>query len=201
MILKQEKNYEVNTMKVEVRIKNKDWQKDLQESAMNTINKKWNEGKELTEELFRKYLLSEHSPIRGIELRITLFDIPYFTSVHFARHIHSIPYVTTNRPDRTGRQERSTNDTCTHMFDINIQGLIDMMRKRLCSGKCDAITFKFALAIKKAFIEKGNYYKVIGEMLVPNCIYRGGCPEFSSCGFYEGNILKRYEEYNQQIIK
>ena len=48
-------------MKVDIRIKNENWKRDLQEAAMNTINKKWNDGKELTEELFRKYIISEHS--------------------------------------------------------------------------------------------------------------------------------------------
>ena len=185
-------------MNVDVRIKNEDWKRDLQEAAMNTINKKWNEGKELTEDLFRKYIISEHSPIRGIELRITMNDIPYYNSVHFARHIHSIPYVTTHRPDRTG-SERSISDTCVHIFDINIQGLLDMARKRLCIGKCDRVTYDFMMAIKKSFIEKGSFYKVIGDMLVPNCIYRSGCPEFKSCGFFDGNIALRYAEYNKKI--
>lgn len=184
-------------MKVDVRIKNADWKKDLQEAAMNTINKKWNDGKELTEELFRKYIISEHSPIRGVELRITMYDIPYYTSVHFARHVHSIPYVTTNRPDRTGA-ERTVNDTCTHIFDINIQGLIDMARKRLCFGKCDKTTYAYMKAIKDKFIELGGYYKVIGECLVPNCVYRGGCPEFKSCGFFDGDLKSRYEDYNKK---
>lgn len=183
-------------MKVEVRIKNKDWKKDLQEAAMNTINKRWNEGKELTEELFKKYLISEHSPIRAVELRITLYEIPSPNSVHFARHVHSIPYVTTHRPDRTG-EERSIHDTCIHMFDINIQGLIDMARKRLCVGKCDAVTYQFMKAIREELIKMGGYYRVIGECLVPNCVYRGGCPEFKSCGFYgeKVGIAERYQLY------
>ena len=193
---------------VEVRIKNENWKKDLQEAAMNTINKKWDEGKELTPELFKKYILSEHSPIRGVELRIIMTDIPYYNSVHFARHVHSIPYVTTHRPDRTG-QERSINDICTHIFDTNIQGLVDMARKRLCLDKCDKITYSFMKEIKQILINNFDpYLKVLGEMLVPNCIYRGGCPEFKSCGFdkkishlcYDDyNIKNRYLEYNNYM--
>ena len=30
-------------MKVDVRIKNENWKRDLQEAAMNTINKKWDD--------------------------------------------------------------------------------------------------------------------------------------------------------------
>jgi hypothetical protein len=84
------------------------------------------------------------------------------------------------------------------MMDINIQGLIDMARKRLCIGKVDKITYAYMLEIKKELIRKGSYYKVIGECLVPNCIYRGGCPEFKSCGFYdESQIAARYKTYNE----
>jgi hypothetical protein len=163
---------------------------------MNTINKKYDDGKELTEDLFRRYIFSEHSPIRGIELRITLYDIPCSNSVHFARHVHSIPYVSTNRPDRTGK-ERSIDDTCTHIMDINLQALIDMARKRLCIGKVDKVTYAYMLEIKKELIRKGGYYKVIGECLVPNCVYRGGCPEFKSCGRLDSEeMFNRYETYN-----
>ncbi len=187
-------------MKVEIRIKNADWKRDLQESAMNTVNKKYDDGKDLTEELFRRYIISEHSPIRGVELRITLHDIPYPNSVHFARHVHSIPYVTTNRPDRTGK-ERDVNALCTHMMDINLQGLIDMARKRLCFGKVDKVSYGFMKAIKDELINMGGYYKVIGECLVPNCVYRGGCPEFKGCGFHDGSIKENYKSYNEKLCK
>jgi hypothetical protein len=197
-------------MKVEVRIKNENWIKDLQEAAMNTINKKWDDGKEMTPELFRKYIISEHSPIRGVELRVSLLDISYYNSVHIARHVNSIPYVTTSRPDRTGK-DRSIDDTVNHLFDINIQGLIDMSRKRLCSGKCDKVTFQIMLEVKKFLTNsEDKYLQVLGECLVPNCIYRGGCPEFKSCGFdekishlcYDDYYIKnRYSEYNKMIIK
>jgi len=31
-------------------------------------------------------------------------------------------------------------------------------------------------------------------MLVPNCVYRCGCPEFNSCGFWD-KYLRELEEY------
>lgn len=194
--------------KTEIRILNAEWKKDLQEAAMNTVNKKWDDGKELTEELFRKYIISEHSPIRAVVLRVTMRDIPYPNSVHFARHVHSIPYVSTNRPDRTGH-ERTANDTCTHIFDVNIQALVDMARKRLCVGKVDKVTLGYMSDIKKELIAMGGYYKVLGEMLVPNCVYRSGCPEFKSCKLMEkiygsagssSAIVERYKVYNDWFL-
>jgi hypothetical protein len=83
------------------------------------------------------------------------------------------------------------------MMDINIQGLIDMARKRLCIGKVDKVTYAYMMEIKKELIRKGGYYKVIGECLVPNCVYRGGCPEFKPCGRLDPEeMLNRYETYN-----
>lgn len=181
-----------------MRIKNANWSKDLQEAAMNTINKKWDDGKEMTPELFRKYIISEHSPIRGVELRVSLLNIPYYNSVHIARHVHAVHYVTTNRPDRTGKQ-RSPDDTVNHLFDINVQGLIDMMRKRLCIGKVDETTYKIMLEVKKFLMHSDDaYMKVLGECLVPNCVYRGGCPEFKSCGFFKSNTSDHYINYNKE---
>jgi hypothetical protein len=179
----------------------------LTEASMNTVNKKSTDGKELTPELFRKYIISEHSPIRCILLRVTLYDIPYANSVHFSRHKVGVEhYVSTNRPDRT-KKERSVDDTCTHIFDINIQGLMDMSRKRLCSGKCDPITFGYMKAIKLFLMNNEDpYLKVLGECLVPNCVYRCECPEFKACGFNNciserfGSIAERYTEYNNIII-
>ncbi|MGA2142513.1 MAG: hypothetical protein ABSG94_08815 [Brevinematales bacterium] len=195
--------------KVEIRILNENWQVDLQEAAMNTINKKWDEGKEMTEDLFRKYIISEHSPIRTVVLRIKMNNIPYPNSVHFARHVHSIPFVSTNRPDRTGKK-RSAEDLCTHIFDINIQGLIDMARKRLCEGKVDKTTLDFMIEIKKELTGMGGFYKILGEMLVPNCVYRFSCPEFKGCNLLKrlfddsdniGELSFRYDKYNMYLSK
>jgi len=48
-------------------------------------------------------------------------------------------------------------------------------------------------------------------VMVPNCVYRGGCPEFTQCGFWKKfvdsvdnkddllDINKRYEHYNRQF--
>ena len=42
----------------------------------------------------------------------------------------------------------------------------------------------------------------LSDVLVPNCVYRGGCPELESCGFWEhfcsdeSTIQDRYDQYN-----
>lgn len=42
----------------------------------------------------------------------------------------------------------------------------------------------------------------LSDVLVPNCVYRGGCPEIDPCGFWENfypvanTIQDRYDQYN-----
>lgn len=192
-------------MEISVRIKNRDWKSDLTEAAMNTVNKTLDDGRELTPELFRKYLISEHSPVRAVDLRVYLMGIPYASSVHFVRHKIGIePYVSTNRPDRT-KKERSINDTVNHIFDTNPQGLINMARKRLCVGKVAKETYDIMADLKYYLMcHKDIYMNVFGQCLVPDCIYRGGgCPEFKSCGFVDYVVLSgaesiadKYSDYN-----
>ena len=190
-------------MKIKIKFKNKDWIYDLQEAAMNTIGKKFEDGKKMTPTLFQKYLISEHSPIRAVNLRIILYNISAYTSVHFARHVHSIPFVTSNRPDRKN-QKRSVNDTVDHIFDINCQGLIDMMRKRLCKGQCAPDTYQTALQIKKTLMSSNDpYLQVLGKVLVPNGVYRRFCPEFKSCNYCTSKITEfsAYQNYNNFILR
>jgi len=202
---------DVDIEKVSIRIKNHDPIFDIKEAAMNTVGKKWFEGKDLTEDLWFKYLISEHSPIRSLDLRISFDGILYYNSVHYARHVHSIPYVTTHRPDRTKR-ERTINDRVVHKADINSQGLMDMFRKRLCVGSVDKITHKIGVTLKTLMMNSDNYLlSQLGRVLVPNCIYRGGansCPEFKECGLCNNlsnleinSIKNRYDEYNKMMKK
>jgi hypothetical protein len=39
-------------------------------------------------------------------------------------------------------------------------------------------------------LQMGKMFPAEANVLVPNCIYRGGCPEFHPCGFY-----KRFLDY------
>ena len=176
---------------------------DVREAAQNTIGKKFDpEGTSSSTTLKTKYFISEHSPIRSFDVRIILHDVYYPTSVSFCRHVHSTPYVKTNRADRTN-QKRSLDNSTDHMFDSNAQSLIDMMRKRLCIGCCSQDVYLWALEIKKKLILNPDTYE-LGLCLVPGCVYRGGCPEFSPCnafGHCTGGIEERYELYHSSLME
>lgn len=42
-------------------------------------------------------------------------------------------------------------------------------------------------------------YKNEANVLVPHCVYRAGCPEFESCGFWD-NFVKACEKDNVNIF-
>lgn len=92
--------------------------------------------------------------------------------------------------------------------DPNIQNLIDTMRKRLCS-QADPETREYAEDFKAALHE---VQPEISDVLVPNCVYRCGCPEMQTCGLYESwsrlrpevmstCIQHRYDIYNSMFWK
>lgn len=92
--------------------------------------------------------------------------------------------------------------------EANVQALIDSMRKRLCR-QADPETRAYAEDFKAALHE---IQPEISDVLVPNCIYRCGCPEMQTCGLYESwsrlrpevmstYIQHRYDIYNSMFWK
>jgi hypothetical protein len=130
----------------------------------------------------QKMLMCEHSPIRCINVTGEIKDLPYAIAMHFVRHKFGIEHwVSTQRDDRTGesREDKSQMAPVTYRFKANLQAIISISRKRLCSS-ADKTTIK----AWKLFLDE--LYLLMPEMegvCVPECIYRGGCPEYKCCGF------------------
>lgn len=195
---------------------------DVQEAAWATARK--GKGVEFTARVFSRYLISEHSPIRRLVLAWRFREMERRASTHFVRHVHSPAFIGGSRPDWF-KDGRETND---HLQDSNCQALIDMMRKRLCFRSWKT-TREAAEVLKKALMyadvdrfDTGRedappaFYRVLGRVLVPNCVYRCGCPEGKkNCGLFQrfvddalrrGACLRdfllvehRYELYNTMI--
>lgn len=172
-------------------------------------------GKEPSDSFKRRILIAEHSPIRDIIIRWRWENMPHWVVVHWVRHKWE-KYVTTQRTDRTGinrnslPQDAPSNMTC----EANCQNLIDTFRKRLCfqaskETRESAEDFKIKLGLMN---ESGVYEPQLSDTLVPNCVYRGGCPEMTPCGFYakfceycdekgvhiqDESIEQRYHLYNE----
>ena len=174
-----------------------DWMK-IKSACMTTISKE--AGKEPTQEWKRKLLLCEHSPIRRGTISWKFDEIPYCISTHFVRHHEGVEkWVGTERADRTeikDRSQRSQMDMVPMEMEANIQAIINISRKRLCTS-ADPLTIKYWKAVLEAIKE---YDEDIYWACVPECVRCGGCPEYNSCG-YSDNLMKDAEPEEQRVLK
>lgn len=158
------------------------WERVLNAARM-TANKKYLE-KEPSEKFKKSLIRAEHSPLRMLEFDITVYDIPYWVHVELVRHHIGVEkFVTTSRPDRTQsgltRHELPQDALVSMIYSTNAQALINVSRVRLCC--------------KAAYETKGVWKSIINKLrevepllaaaCVPNCIYRGFCPEIEPCGY------------------
>jgi len=176
------------------------WQNVLN-SARTTISKD-SLNKEPSSEFKKKILLSEHSPIRQLMFRFRITDLPSWVSVHLVRHKFGIEhFVSTQRSDRTGEDRNSARQDAkvTHEMLVNVQGLINISRKRLCS-KASKETRETWQALLDT-IKEGE--PEIYNVCVVECVYRGFCPEFESCGKIKTDkyIMRRVNYQKIEEIK
>lgn len=155
--------------------------RDVADAARTTI--RLEEGhKEPSSAWKRRMLLAEHSPIRQMIFRWKWINLKYWVSVHFARHKIGIEhYVSTQRSDRTGldRDQAIQASRVDHECCANAQAMIAISRKRLCRQASPETTAAWNLvldAIRETEPE-------LRSVCVPECVYRGFCPEFKSCGY------------------
>lgn len=183
-----------------------DWQ-DVVNRCRATVGK--NElGKEPSINFKRKILLSEHSPIRELHVSWAWRGIKSWVATHWVRHRWEC-YVKTQRTDRTGinRDELPQSNPVDFFGEANIQHTIDTWRKRLCY-QASPETRQYAEDFKVALSDiEGEW----ADVLVPNCVYRCGCPELQSCGYWDklvketngailtSDIQERYDLYNQMF--
>ena len=188
-----------------------DWRR-VKNHCRTTDNKDFTE-KEPTNEFKKKLLMSEHSPIRLLEFDWSWKQVPYWVSTEWSRHKHE-KFISTQRDDRlkdeTPRGKKPQDALVNHDGYANMQHLIDAFRKRLCyqaTNEARELAEDFKLTLSKT-------HKAEANVLVPNCVYRGGCPEFHSCGWWHSfdnycyehsvdicDLFERYEAYNAYFTK
>lgn len=184
----------------------------IKNHCRTTVNKQFTDNKP-TSEFKRNLLISEHSPIRLLEIDWTWEKIKYWLSTEWSRHKFE-KFITSQRDDRMIDdipRDKKTQDALVN-FDgyANAQNTIDAWRKRLCfqaTPEARKLAEDFKFELHKSEPEWS-------DILVPNCIYRNGCPEFSMCKekFYAkflkyckdnsvnlNSIQDRYSAYNEFI--
>jgi hypothetical protein len=150
--------------------------------------------KEPSDEFKKKIIKAEHSPLRCLMFNIDFYDIPYYVSVHLVRHVHAQPFVSTARPDIDGKQppreEQKKTDLVNMRLFLNAQEIIHISKLRLCNRA----EFATRVAWNKVIRELFEVEPLLANACYPNCIYRGFCPEFESCGYIDSDNGKRIRE-------
>lgn len=174
------------------------WKK-VKEAARTTISKDGS-GKYPDDGWKKTILLAEHSPIRRIRFSWKWEKLKSWVSVHFVRHKIGIEHwVSTQRSDRTGidRDSKPQDSPVTHECEADAQALINISRKRLC-GQSSPETRAAWFEVKQE-IEKAD--PVLASVMVPECVYRGFCPEFQSCGYCDTEDFKiKLEKYRSKNV-
>lgn len=188
-----------------------DWRYILN-ACRNTVNK-GNSKKDVVSNHFKQsIMIAEHSPIRDWRVAWKWEGIPSWVSVHFCRHwLGFLHFVSTQRTDRTGvDRNKKPQDTPVNMkCEANAQALINIGKVRLCY-KAAPETRQYMEDVKATLydINEGE----VANVIVPSCIYRCGCPEMGSCGYWKKfceehsdidftDIRSRYKAYNDDFKK
>ena len=144
-----------------------------------------------------KILLAEHSPIRLVEYDWTWQDIMQWVTTHIVRHHEGCEkFVHSQRGDRrklsVPRNELPQGELNDMDMTANAQAIINISRKRLCS----CASKETREAWKQVIDEIRKIDPVLADKCVPECIYRGFCPEWmSSCGY------SKTEKYKEDLKK
>lgn len=185
-----------------------DWDIAL-ESALFTVNKPYT-GKIPSNKWKAKICLSEHSMLADIRYIVEMFDVECWSSQHIARHdafaghtireSKEIHYVGTSRTDITGidRKKLYQDAPVAHRINLSAKDFITLSKLRLCKKASYETRVKWGEVVK----ELSKIDPVTASKCVPNCIYRGRCPETDgSCGYDKTEKFKtELENYWNEYI-
>lgn len=167
--------------------------REVADSARTTIHREAGT-KEPSSSWKRRMLLSEHSPIRQVFINAKWYNLKYWVSVHLVRHKYGIEHwVRTQREDRTGldRNELPQGNNVEHEILASTQAMINISRKRLCRQASKETREAWKSLLETIKHKEPELYGVC----VPDCIYRGWCYEYKSCGYH------KTADYKQQLKK
>lgn len=176
------------------------WKRVLN-AARRTIGKN-QLNKEPSDSWKAKMLLAEHSPIRLLEYDWSWGEIRQWVTAHLVRHHEGCEkFVHTQRGDRRKILEDYGVETRDELpqgalndmdMTANAQALINISRKRLCN--CASKETREAWTqVKEAIAEVDP---ILASKMVPECLYRGFCPEFMNpCGY------SKTEKYKKDLEK
>lgn len=169
------------------------WNRALK-AARKTAGKDTDPNKQPSKKWEANMLLAEHSPIRLVEYEWNWNKIRQWVTTHLVRHHEGCEkFVRTQRQDRNDevidRDALPQGSLNGMMMTANAQALINISRKRLCKG-CASPETRHAWELVRDEIKKQD--PVLAEKMVPECLYRGFCPEWRNCcGYVNTDAYKK----------
>ena len=162
--------------------------RDVANAARTTINMAEGD-KEISEEYMYKMYKCEHSPIRLRQFRIVIENCPSWVATHFCRHHIGVEkFVSTQRTDRTGVDRNKLPQDAPVRLEMwaNAQAMINISRKRLCMCASKETREIWNMVLNQLY----KIDKPLHNCCVPECLYRGHCPEYKGCGFDNSPIFR-----------
>ena len=144
-------------------------------------------------------LLAEHSPIRLVEYDVVIKNIRQWVTTHLVRHKFGVEhFVHTQRVDRNNsiknRDELPQGSLNDLQESMNTQAIINISRKRLCN-LASPETREVWREVKNAVAFSDPE---MAACMVPECVYRGFCPELHSCGYARtADYLEALKQYRK----
>ena len=143
----------------------------------------------------RKWLASEHSPIRDWIFKIELFGIPSFVATHLKTHNRDVVNQVTesHRADYAKKYNKDVsedrNALVNHTMTLNAQALITITKARICTS-ASVETQKVWREVRKQVAEIAPE---MAEFMVVECVYRNGlCPHFhNKCTYNRTSVFKK----------
>lgn len=150
-------------------------------------------GKMPNDEWKMKMAHSPHSPIRALQFLIQ-FECPYFVQNHLVRHHEGVQwFVGSQRNDRQHDYDRNAARQDTPVMVtaiINAEALAFISRRRLCNKASAETRDTWRMIID----ELRKVDQVVASCCVPECVYRGFCPEQKSCGYCDTEMFDDWIE-------
>ena len=146
--------------------------------ALVTIGK--HSGKAPDMEWKHRMLRAKHSPIRTLNFAFYLHNVPYYVSTHLARHVHSVPFVKSQRNDRQSEYDRNAarQDAPVDMiWYMNAEELLTVASKRLCR-KADPATQEIVKKMRTLVLDHCPEFR---GLMAPPCAFMDECPEMEPC--------------------
>lgn len=136
-----------------------------------------------SEEWKVKILEARHSPIRTLNFCFKISNLPTWVATHLIRHVHAIPFVSSQRNDRQDKYDRNAarqDAPVTMCWYMNAEEFMVICNKRLCRLASPETRSVIELICQEVFKTNPEFI----SSAVPYCYYRGGrCTEMKSCGF------------------